>query len=95
MDKLEPGDVIFFDDNVGHVIICYGEGPLCNDVGSDYWNSQQKPINYNSVLTRHCTIILRFPFWKSKETGEEYKGYIGNEAVVSPINRNIIRIWYV
>ena len=84
-DKLEPGDVVFFNDKVGHVTIYFGEGPLCYDAGSAYWNSQTEPINYNSVLTRNCTIILRFPFGKSKDPGEEYKGYVGNEAVVSPV----------
>ena len=84
-DKLQPGDVVFFDDNVGHVTIYYGEGPKCYDAGGDYWNSQQEPIPYNSVLTRNCTIIVRFPFGNSKGEGAPYEGYLGNEAVVSPV----------
>ncbi len=84
-DKLQPGDVIFY---TGHVSIYYGEGK-CYDAGAEYWNQgKEEPVTYNSLLTRHCKLILRFPFGSgssSSSGGKSYQGYEGNEAVVSPV----------
>ena len=73
---LRPGDVIFYD---GHVSIFYGAGK-CFDAGSAYWSYTEEPVRYGELLSRPCNCVVRF------ELGvKQYRGYFGNEAVVSPV----------
>ena len=84
---LEPGDILFYD---GHVSIFCGPDyencvdTSCWDAGSTGSIQKGGPA-YKGSEGRDIKLIVRLPFGNTKNKGEKYKGYEGNEAVVSPV----------
>ena len=84
---LEPGDILFYD---GHVSVFCGPDyencvdTSCWDCGSVGGIQNGGPIDKGSE-SRDIKLIVRLPFGNKKNKGEKYKGYEGNEAVVSPV----------
>ncbi len=85
--ELEPGDVIFYD---GHVSIYSGDSyegagvTYCWDTGSTTGIQNGGPRD-TSWEDRPIKLILRLPLGQSLGEGNLYEGYLGNEAVVSPV----------
>lgn len=86
--ELEPGDVLFYD---GHVSIYCGDSwegggtTFCWDTGADKGIQGGGPRD-DSWEDRPIKLIVRFPLGNStKREGKPYEGYLGNEAVVSPV----------
>ena len=85
--ELEPGDVLFYD---GHVSIYCGEEyekggtTYCWDTGSTSGIQCGGPRD-TSWEDRDIKLIVRLPLGTGGASGEAYKGYEGNEAVVSPV----------
>lgn len=90
--ELEPGDVLFYS---GHVSIYCGESwefegqttgiTTCWDTGADKGIQLGGPRD-TSWEDRPIRLIVRLPLGtSSKKEGKPYEGYLGNEAVVSPV----------
>lgn len=85
--ELEPGDILFYE---GHVSIYCGDSyesggvTFCWDTGSTSGIQNGGPRD-TSYETRDIKLILRLPLGNSKATANSYEGYVGNEAVVSPV----------
>ena len=83
---LEPGDLLFYE---GHVSIYCGESyessgqTYCWDTGSTNGIQCGGPRD-TSYESRDIELIVRLPLG-NKQKGEPYEGYLGDEAVVSPV----------
>ena len=84
---LEPGDVLFYQ---GHVSIFCGPD-YENCVDTSCWDAGSTGSIQNGGPSdkggegRDIKLIVRFSLGNKKNKGEKYKGYEGNEAVVSPV----------
>ena len=84
---LEPGDILFYD---GHVSLFCGPDyencvdTSCWDCGSVRGIQNGGPVD-KSGEGRDIKLIVRLPLGNKKNKGEKYKGYEGNEGVVSPV----------
>ena len=85
--QLEPGDVLFYS---GHVSIYCGdsyegaETTFCWDTGSTSGIQGGGPKD-TSWEDRDIKLIIRLPLGNQKSSEDSYVGYMGNEAVVSPV----------
>lgn len=89
---LEPGDILFYDD-FGHVDLVAeknGSGYLKFNGGHYIETGAQRGDSKSSVnefggwsASRPPEHVVRLPWGKQKD--EPYTGYLGNEAVVSPV----------
>lgn len=85
--ELEPGDVLFYD---GHVSIYCGDSydssgiTFCWDTGSTEGIQCGGPRD-TEWESRDIMLIIRLPIGNQRSSGASYEGYLGNEAVVSPV----------
>lgn len=91
---LEPGDILCYihnaddGDSLGHVDILgekEGDGYLKYNGGhyADKSNSSIGTFNQSSFNSEYLCFGIRL--FGSKSSGEPYEGFLGNEAVVSPV----------
>ena len=85
--ELQPGDVLFYE---GHVSIYCGDSyegsqtTFCWDTGSTEGIQNGGPRD-TSWEDRPIKLIVRLPIGNSSLEGSQYEGFVGNEAVVSPV----------